>query len=216
MPLGKLGIILIVLVFMLSSTLHAQVDSIPAPQVTKGKVTGTVITKTDSVPIAGMTVKKDSTKANSIPVHSPKKAALYSAILPGAGQVYNRKYWKVGVIAVGAGALVYSLNFNQRNFSLYKGELVKRQQGLGGLDEGLALYTDANLNELQDFYRRNRDLTVVGMALLYALNVIDATVDAHLFDFNVNDDLSMRIRPEAVFSFQSALPSPGIGLTLSF
>jgi hypothetical protein len=99
---------------------------------------------------------------------------------------------------------------------LYKGELVKRQQGLGGLDEGLALYTDANLNELQDFYRRNRDLTVVGMALLYALNVIDATVDAHLFDFNVNDDLSMRIRPEAVYSFQSALPSPGIGLTLSF
>lgn len=216
MPLGKLGIILNFLVFMLSSALHAQVDSIPAPQVTKGKVTGTVITKTDSVPIAGMTVKKDSTKAKSIPVHSPKKAALYSAILPGAGQVYNRKYWKVGVIAVGAGALVYSLNFNQRNFSLYKGELVKRQQGLGGLDEGLALYTDANLNELQDFYRRNRDLTVVGMALLYALNVIDATVDAHLFDFNVNDDLSMRIRPEAVYSFQSALPSPGIGLTLSF
>jgi len=216
MPLGKLGIILIVLAFMLSSALHAQVDSIPAPQVTKGKVTGTVITKTDSVPIAGMTVKKDSTKAKAIHVHSPKKAALYSAILPGAGQVYNRKYWKVGVIAVGAGALVYSLNFNQRNFSLYKGELVKRQQGLGGLDEGLALYTDANLNELQDFYRRNRDLTVVGMALLYALNVIDATVDAHLFDFNVNDDLSMRIRPEAVYSFQSALPSPGIGLTLSF
>jgi len=72
------------------------------------------------------------------------------------------------------------------------------------------------LNELQDFYRRNRDLTVVGLALLYALNIIDANVDAHLYDFNVSDDLTMRIRPTMVYSFYSALPVPAIGLQVRF
>jgi hypothetical protein len=69
---------------------------------------------------------------------------------------------------------------------------------------------------LQDFYHRNRDLTIVGMALLYALNVLDATVDAHLFDFNVNEDLSMNIRPQTLYSSISSMPIAGLGLTLNF
>ncbi|MCB0819925.1 MAG: hypothetical protein KDC13_04835, partial [Bacteroidetes bacterium] len=118
-------------------------------------------------------------------------------------------------IAVGAGALVYGYNFNQSRYSLFKEELIKRQQNLGNLDPDLDRYSDANLNELQDFYRRNRDLTVVGFALLYALNIIDATVDAHLFDFNVDDDISLKVRPAAVYSFAS-LPAAGITFQLRF
>jgi hypothetical protein len=148
--------------------------------------------------------------------HSPKKAALFSAIIPGAGQIYNRKYWKVPVLAAGAGALVYSFQFNQKNYSLFKTELINRQTGSPEINSELNNLTDANLNELQDFYRRNRDLTVVGMALLYALNVLDATVDAHLFDFNVNEDLSMHIRPQSIYSSISSSPFAGVGLTLNF
>jgi hypothetical protein len=140
------------------------------------------------------------------PVHSPKKAAVLSAILPGAGQVYNRKYWKVPVLAAGAGALVYSFQFNQKNYSLFKTELIHRQAGSAEINTELSNLSDANLNELQDFYRRNRDLTVVGMALLYALNILDATVDAHLFDFNVNEDLSLNIRPKTLYSSISSMP----------
>ena len=148
--------------------------------------------------------------------HSPKKAALFSAIIPGAGQIYNRKYWKVPVLAAGAGALVYSFQFNQKNYSLFKTELINRQTGSPEINSELNNLTDANLNELQDFYRRNRDLTVVGMALLYALKVLDATVDAHLFDFNVNEDLSMHIRPQSIYSSISSSPFAGVGLTLNF
>ena len=154
---------------------------------------------------------KDSTHK-----HSPQKAAIFSAIIPGAGQIYNRKYWKVPVIAAGAGALVYSFQFNQKNYSLFKTELIHRQTGSPEVNTELNNLTDSNLNELQDFYRRNRDLTFVGMALLYALNVLDATVDAHLFDFNVNEDLSMRIRPQSIYSSISSLPFAGVGLTLNF
>jgi hypothetical protein len=154
---------------------------------------------------------KDSTHK-----HSPKKAALFSAIIPGAGQIYNRKYWKVPVIAAGAGALVYSFQFNQKNYSLFKKELINRQSGSPEINTELNNLSDANLNELQDFYHRNRDLTIVGMALLYALNVLDATVDAHLFDFNVNEDLSMNIRPQTLYSSISSMPIAGLGLTLNF
>jgi len=196
------------------SQLIAQTDSIPSPSLGTGKIQKDVIIPVQTPPTVNPEAKKDTAKTEH--VHSPKKAALYSAVLPGAGQVYNRKYWKVGVIAAGTGALIYGLNFNQRNFNLFKSELIKRQQNLGGLDADLNLYTDANLNELQDFYRRNRDLTVVGLALLYALNIIDANVDAHLYDFNVSDDLTMRIRPTMVYSFYSALPVPAIGLQVRF
>ena len=154
---------------------------------------------------------KDSTHK-----HSPKKAALFSAIIPGAGQIYNRKYWKVPVLAAGAGALVYSFQFNQKNYSLFKTELIHRQTGSIEINTELNNLSDANLNELQDYYHRNRDLTIVGMALLYALNILDATVDAHLFDFNVNEDLSMNIRPKTLYSSISSMPIAGLGLTLNF
>jgi hypothetical protein len=164
------------------------------------------------------TIKKKS-PSDSIPkrpVHSPKKAAILSAILPGAGQLYNRKYWKVPVLAAGAGALVYSFQFNQKNYSLFKTELINRQAGSIELNKELNNLTDANLNELQEFYHRNRDLTIVGMALLYALNILDASVDAHLFDFNVNEDLSMSIRPKTLYSSSASMPIAGLGLTLNF
>ncbi|MBX7202202.1 MAG: hypothetical protein IT240_10725 [Bacteroidia bacterium] len=132
---------------------------------------------------------------DSIRVHSPKKAALLSTVLPGAGQFYNKKYWKIGVIAAGTGALIYSFQFNTKYYRLYKNELIIRQQKSGIPNPDLDRYTDGNLNDLQSFYRRNRDLTVVGFGLLYVLNIIDATVDAHLFDFDLNDSLSMHLRP---------------------
>jgi hypothetical protein len=214
MKLKHPGLLLLAVLALLQIELAAQIDSIPAPV---KKRPGMVVMKDSSTsPIKPKVMKTDSLKPSKTYVHSPKRAALYSAILPGMGQVYNKKYWKVPIIAVGAGALIYGLNFNQSNFSMFKEELIKRQQNLGNLDPDLDRYTDANLNELQDFYRRNRDLTIVGMALLYALNIIDATVDAHLFDFNVSDDLSMHIRPKAVYPAFSAVPAFGVGLNLRF
>ena len=172
-----------------------------------------------SVAQESSSTNKKKLSSDTIPkrsVHSPKKAAVLSVILPGAGQVYNRKYWKVPVLAAGAGALVYSFQFNQKNYNLFKTELIHRQAGSLEINTDLKNLSDANLNELQNYYHRNRDLTIVGMALLYALNVLDATVDAHLFDFNVNEDLSMNIRPKTLYSNSTSMPIAGLGLTLNF
>ena len=149
-------------------------------------------------------------------VHSPKKAAIYSAVLPGAGQVYNKKYWKVGVIAAGAGGLIYATRFNQSRFNTYKSELIKRQQNQGGYDSALDKYTDANLLELQNYYRRFRDLSLIGIVFLYVLNIVDATVDAHLMDFDIGTDLSLNVRPQPVYTAYHPLPFPGLGLTFGF
>jgi len=153
---------------------------------------------------------------DSLPVHSPRKAAIYSAILPGWGQAYNKKYWKIGIIAAGTGALIYSLNFSQGLYKTFKSELINRQQQLGDLNPEFALYTDANLNELQSFYRRNRDLSIIGMFLLYALNIVDANVDGHLFDFNVNEDLSLNIKPSPLNVFAGNIRGSGFSICLTF
>jgi len=153
-------------------------------------------------------------KTDTIPVHSPRKAAILSAVLPGAGQFYNRKYWKIGVVYAGAAALVYSLQFNNRYYHLYKNELILREQNSGIPNPDLQRYTNSNLSELQSYYRRNRDLTVIGFALLYTLNILDATVDAHLFDFNLNESLSVRIRPE--FQPIPAMGAHSAGFCLNF
>lgn len=210
----RIGLIQIVLLLSTASLVSAQTD-------TSGSIvprrTGINKGLSDTISTEKSTVKPSGDSLNTqkqIKVHSPKKAGLYSALLPGLGQAYNRKYWKIGVLAAGAGALIYGYQFNQRNYTEFKSELIKRQQGLGNLDESLVFYSDANLLELQDFYRRNRDLTIIGIGLLYAINIIDAVVDAHLFDFNVNNDLSLHIRPDIqTFAMR---PMPALGINLRF
>ena len=217
MKLSATGIIVLICSVFLHLQGKAQTDTSSAELRTKKK--GGMLVTIDSTEALSESSKMATDSSSNKKVkkeHSPSKAALYSAILPGLGQVYNRKYWKVPIIGVGAGALIYGLNFNQSNFSMFKQELIKRQQGLGNLDPDLDRYSDANLNELQDFYRRNRDLTIVGLALLYALNIIDATVDAHLFEFNVDDDLSMKFSPAPIFTATSSAPALGLGIKLSF
>lgn len=160
-------------------------------------------------------VKKEDVASERKP-HSPMKAALFSTFVPGLGQIYNRKIWKVGILAAGAAGLYYGFNFNQTSYKLYKSELIRRQTDDPNLDPELERYSDSDLNELQDIHRRYRDMTVIGFALLYAINIVDAAVDAHLYDFNVNDNLSLRIRPAAVASVSSLLPGAGLSFSLRF
>jgi len=148
--------------------------------------------------------------------HSPMKAALFSTFVPGLGQIYNRKIWKVGILAAGAAGLYYGFDYNQSSYKLYKTELIRRQTDDPNLDPELERYSDSDLNELQDFHRRYRDMTVIGFALLYTINIIDAAVDAHLYDFNVNDNLSLRVRPAAVAYAGSFLPGAGLSFSLRF
>jgi hypothetical protein len=147
----------------------------------------------------------DSVSANkpidstSVIKHSPKKATIMSAVLPGLGQIYNKKYWKVPVIYAGIATVGYFAVSNNQNYSKYKTAYKIRTDGdTNTIDEFYKKYTDQNLLDIKNYYRRNLEVTVIAGVALYALNIIDASVDAHLFDFEVNDDLSLNIKPMIV------------------
>ena len=120
-----------------------------------------------------------------------------SAILPGLGQAYNKKYWKMPVIYAGFIGLGYAVSANHVKYKAYRDAYVARVDSDPNTVDTkyMNLYTDGNLITLQDYYHRYRDLAIIGCAALYVLNIIDASVDAHLFNFDVSDDLSMRIVP---------------------
>lgn len=129
-------------------------------------------------------------------LHSPRKATIYSAILPGAGQAYNKKYWKIPIIYAGFTALTYFVVTNNQDYIIYKNAYKFRLDGdESTTDDFVGIYTDEDLVTLKNYYRRNRDLSVIGISLLYVLNIIDASVDAHLFYFNVSDELSLNVTP---------------------
>ncbi len=126
---------------------------------------------------------------------NPKKAGLFSAVLPGAGQLYNRQYWKIPVIYAGAGAAVYFIQFNTSQYQSYRRAYIASLEGRP--HEYTGVYEQGSLKQLQDGYKRYLDMTMLFTALGYTLQVIDAVVFAHLQNFDVSRDLSMRLQPVA-------------------
>ena len=147
-------------------------------------------------------------------LHSPRKATILSAVLPGAGQYYNKKYWKIPIIYVGFTALSYYVIINNDDYKTYKSAYKKRLDGdVSTTDEFVGIYSDQDLSTLKNYYRRNRDLSVIGMSVLYVLNIIDATVDAHLFHFDVSDELTLNWHP--AFAPGNSM-GPALSLNIQF
>ena len=140
---------------------------------------------------------------------NPKKAGLYSAILPGAGQLYNRQYWKIPIVYAGVGAAVYFIQFNSNKYQTYRKAYVASLEGRSHEFDGI--YDQAALKQLQDGYKRYLDMTVLFTALGYTLQVIDAVVFAHLKNFDVSRDLTLRMQPVAMPN-----NGAGLGLVLNF
>lgn len=167
---------------------------------------------------------QEGTKAKK--EHSAKKAAILSTVLPGAGQVYNGKWWKVPIIYAGFGGVGY---LAYSNYSDYKTFLTAYKIKTGNLDEGTtptehetqlaANYQASQLQSYKESYRRDFELYCIVMAAWYGLNIVDAIVDGHLYTYDIGDDLSLTIDP--VFSLPE---TPNLvyaggrqtGLTLSF
>lgn len=147
--------------------------------------------------------------------HNVRRATAMSAIIPGSGQVYNKKAWKVPIIYAAFAGMGYLVKFNNDNFRKYENALLTRYDNDPlTVDEFADVYTEDNLRSLSDFYRRNRDLSVVGLTMVYVLNIIDAHVDAQLFNFNVSDDLSLQWSPTGTFNEQGMLA--GLSMHLRF
>lgn len=153
--------------------------------------------------------------ADEINILAPSKAAFYSAVFPGLGQIYNKKYWKTPIVwaAVGTGSYFYVDNNNKYNRyrEAFKAELAGREHEFDGTGEKPQL-TEASLERAQNFYKKNRDLSLFITIGLYILNIIEANVDAHLPDKALNTNISFN---PALFTVPITNQT-GFGATISF
>lgn len=167
-------------------------------------------------------VINDSNKSPEIDALAPSKAAFYSAILPGLGQAYNKKYWKIPIVYAAIGTGVYFYINNTNEYNRYRDAFKSRLAGFNtdefwGTDaNGIPLDTprisEDGLIRAQQQLRRNRELSLLITIGLYALNIIDANVDAHLLQYNVDERLG--IKPH--FQFNELDATTNLGLTLDF
>ena len=145
---------------------------------------------------------KTATVVKAQKPHSPKKATIMSACLPGLGQVYNGKWWKVPIVYAGLGGLGY-LVYN--NYSEYNAYLHAYEFKTGDLPEGVTLsqhetdlasrYSDSQLQTYKESYRRDFEFYTILTIAWYGLNIVDACVDGHLYNYDISDDLSLSIDP---------------------
>jgi hypothetical protein len=153
-----------------------------------------------------------------------KKATTLSTIFPGAGQVYNKSYWRVPIIIGGMASTIYTIDWNNRGYQRFKTayslkidyEKNPDKYPNGAPDEFRGAYSSTFLKNLKDSYRRNRDLCILLTAGVYILNIIDAHVDAHLQDYDISDDLSMDLEPYVDYSPIGSQPAFGVNMSLKF
>lgn len=176
-----------------------------------------IVSQADST--ATIKAAKKNRKGKTLrPNHSPQKATIMSACLPGLGQIYNGKWWKTPIIYGGFGALAY---FDATNIIKYKNYLLAYRCSTGNLKEGeipteeaLALAESYSSDQLQSYknkYLRNVEIFSLIMAVWYGLNIVDACVDGHLYYYDVSEDLSISIEP---YLPRNDVPTPiNIGYT---
>ena len=148
--------------------------------------------------------------------HSPLYATLFSLAVPGLGQAYNRKYWKIPIVYAGLGGLGYALYHTTSNFYGYRNAYrLQVDENPYTYGEYKGVSNAAELKSYRDYYKRYVDLTAILTGVWYALNLVDAAVDAHLFDWNMKDDIHLSWQP-AMLPAANQASVPGVRLNLSF
>ncbi len=127
--------------------------------------------------------------------HSATKAALFSALIPGWGQAYNKKYWKIPIVYTGLATVGYFIYDNHNNYIICRDDYIRVYNDPNAqiFNKDSAKTTSALLPRI-DEYRRKRDLSVIVLFAVWGLNVVDANVDGHFFSFDVSDDLSLNLQ----------------------
>ena len=165
-------------------------------------------TKTNQAPDQNPT-KKEKPDFSNLP-KNPRKAVLLSAIVPGAGQVYNGKAWKAPILYAGIMADVYFIGYNNKRYQTFRSALFAFDDG--DKSQFPSLNREALVRNV-DYWRQNRDMTILLLAVIYALNLVDANVDAHLSGFDISDNIGLKITPGTPPLVASSAP---VGLTFNF
>lgn len=154
-------------------------------------------------------------KTKPAKVHSPAKAAWMSTALPGLGQAYNKKYWKIPILYAGLATTAYYIKYNNDKYQTYK-RIYKDRLDTNIKVKELPFYTNDNIKFLKDGYRRNMEFTCIIAGLIYVLNIVDASVDAHFYTYDVNENLAIRVQPTVLYKGYESTPSANLTLTYKF
>lgn len=141
---------------------------------------------------------------------APAQAAFYSAVLPGLGQAFNKKYWKIPVVYAGIASGVYFYQRNTKDYNRFRDAYKRRLAGYQ--DDEFQGVSDARLRDAQKTAGRNRDVSIAVAFGVYMLNILDANVDAHLLQYNLNEDLT--IGPD--IWYENARNQTNYALTLTY
>ncbi len=206
--------------------LRAQATSMPLVAPTDSNLhsvspNNTVVKKdtvTQSITAFDSTMKDSGTTVKAkAPLHSSKKAAYLSAVLPGLGQAYNKKYWKIPIVYAGFGGLAYALYYTSTNFQGYKAAYRLQVATVPNPNASFNGANDpATLKDYRDYFKKYLDIAAIGVGVWYLLNIIDATVDAHLMGWNMKDDLSVTWNPTLITSPNYNSAAAGLTVTLHF
>ena len=144
----------------------------------------------------------------------PSKAAFFSAVLPGLGQAYNNKIWKLPIVYTALGVSAYSFDFNKKKYWSYRNAYKRRKAGFSD-DEFWGSGVTPNISNdglirAQKQLKRNKEMSILVTIGLYALNIIDANVDAHLMQYNIDDNLSLA----PVYNFNEINSTSDLSLSL--
>lgn len=177
---------------------------------------GNIFAQNDSIPINqelqfDKAIENKNFEANPFDANAPAKAAFYSAVLPGLGQAYNKSYWKIPLVYIAIGTPMYFYFDNNSQYNRYRDAFKSRLAGFEN-DEFIGVLSDDDLVEAQKLFRENRDLSLLLTIAAYILNIIDANVEAHLNQFNISDDLSLR--PQHIQNFSTGQQAFGLSLNL--
>jgi hypothetical protein len=226
----KIFLNIVLLVFVISRG-YSQVtpDSARTTPTPPGVPTDTIPVFSDTTQYNDTSVVKTASGNDSIvvkkKVHSPRKATIRSLIIPGWGQVYNKKYWKVPIVygAIGFPAYLFTYNRKWYNKTKYALSIIANNRYTGQnaadsidkVDPQLRIFVEqkelGSLVNYRNEFRRDMDYAILFTILMWGLNVVDATVDGHLKGFDVGDELTLKIRPTVIPNTMT----PGVSFVVS-
>jgi len=185
-----------------------------SPAFGQGRAEGDTVNIDNPAPTAATPAKKRFFFLKD-DVHNPNKASLYSAVLPGLGQAYNGKYWKIPLIYSGLSVMAFYIKFNHNQYITFRTLLFAELDSDPTTVNNTALDVDG-LRRNTDNWRRNRDLLIVLTGVVYVLNIVDAHIDAHFKTFDLDKDLTLKLEPSFESLPISTMPAAGLSLTLKF
>ena len=192
------------------SVIHISTIDSPATQPKVSEVNGVTIIDSTATAKADTAAKTDTTKVKK---HTAVKAVWLSAVCPGLGQAYNKKYWKIPIIYAGFGGLAYALYFTSHNFNEARAAYRAVLRGQFGYYLG---YTNPDdLKYFRDTYKNYLNISALVTVVWYGLNLIDAAVDGHLYSYNMDNKLSFNFDPSFIMDNPLGISQTCLGLTFT-